>query len=84
MLKNYSAKTWLRFIVYSAIGIFCFFINIYIPAYQITIGPWKWGAVAGQSNVLVSHLTNLFRAAFYSGNLNIMPVVVFCWTVYHV
>ena len=41
-LKKYSAKTWFRFIFWSLFGVFSFFINVPMPAYQITIGGWAW------------------------------------------
>ena len=77
-------KTYLRFVIYSAFGVFAFFINVHFPAYQITLGPWQWGAVTAQSNVLCSHLTNFVRAALYSGNLNAMPFIVWAIGVYSI
>ena len=77
--KTYSAKTWIRFILYSAFGIFAFFINFNMPEYQITIGSWEWGLVKAQSNVLCSHLTNFIKAALYTGNFKFMPFVV--WAI---
>ena len=73
-----------RFVFYSAFGIFAFFINFNLPAYQISLGPWEFGTVAAQSNVLVSHLTNLIKAAFYTGNLNLMPLIVWGIGVYSI
>lgn len=75
-VKKYSVKAWFRFIVWSLFGVFAFFINIPFPAYQINIGPWHWGAVAAQSNVLASHLTNFIKSALYTGNFKFMPIVV--------
>lgn len=77
--KNYSAKTYLRFIIYSLFGIFAFFINFNLPEYQITIGAWEWGLVKAQSNVLCSHMTNFIKAALYTGNFKFMPFVV--WAI---
>lgn len=77
--KSYSALTYLKFILFSAFGVFSFFINFNMPAYQITIGAWQWGAVKAQSNVLCSHLTNFIKAALYTGNFKFMPFVV--WTI---
>ena len=62
-LSSFSPLTWLKCILFSAFGIFSFFINFPLPEYQINIGPWHWGTVAAQSNVLCSHLTNLIKAA---------------------
>lgn len=76
---TYSLKTYLRFILFSAFGVFAFFINFFVPAYQISIGPWHWGTVAAQSNVLVSHFTNFVKAALYTGNFKAMPWIV--WAV---
>lgn len=73
---RYDLKTWLRFVLLSAFGVFAFFINFTLPTYQITIGAWQWGSVAGQSNVLASHLTNFVKAALYTGNFKAMPWVV--------
>lgn len=78
------AATMFRFVFYSAFGIFAFFINFNLPAYQISLGPWEFGTVAAQSNVLVSHLTNLIKAAFYTGNLNLMPLIVWGIGVYSI
>ena len=83
-LNKYSARAYLRFVVYSMIGVFAFFINFTMPGYQINIGPWQWGAVAAQSNVLVSHFTNFVKAALYTGNLNAMPFVVWAFGVYSI
>lgn len=78
-LGSYSVKTYLRLFVYSLFGIFAFFINFDLPAYQITVGAWQWGAVKAQSNVLCSHLTNFIKAALYTGNFKAMPFVV--WAI---
>ncbi len=83
-IKSYSAATWLKFILFSAFGVFAFFINVYIPEYQITIGGWEWGLVKGQSNVLCSHLTNFIKAALYTGNFKFMPFVVWAIGAYAV
>lgn len=82
--KQYSVATYLKFILFSAFGIFAFFINVKLPAYQIVIGPWQWGLVKAQSNVLCSHLTNFIKAAFYTGNFNFMPFVVWLIGAYAV
>lgn len=79
LTKKYSAATWLKFIIYSAFGVFAFFINFNLPQYQIHIGAWEWGLVKAQSNVLCSHLTNFVKAALYTGNFKAMPFVV--WAV---
>lgn len=78
-LGSYSVKPYLRLFVYSLFGIFAFFINFDLPAYQITVGAWQWGAVKAQSNVLCSHLTNFIKAALYTGNFKAMPFVV--WAI---
>ena len=83
-MKKYSVATWLKFILFSAFGVFAFFINVNLPAYQINIGPWQWGAVAAQSNVLCSHLTNFIKAALYTGNFKFMPFVVWAIGLYAV
>ncbi len=82
--KKFPVTTYLRFIIWSIFGIFVFFINFNLPAYQISIGPWEWGAVAAQSNVAVSHITNFIKAALYTGNLNAMPVIVWLIGVYSI
>lgn len=79
IIRTYSAATYLKFILFSAFGIFAFFINFNMPAYQISIGAWQWGMVKAQSNVLCSHLTNFVKAALYTGNLKAMPLVV--WAI---
>ncbi len=78
-LSSFSLLTWMKCILFSAFGIFSFFINFPLPEYQINIGPWHWGTVAAQSNVLCSHLTNLIKAALYTGNFKAMPVIV--WAI---
>lgn len=78
-LSSFSVGVWLKFIFFSLFGVFSFFINIPMPAYQINIGAWHWGAVAAQSNVLCSHLTNFIKAAFYTGNFKLMPFIV--WAI---
>ena len=83
-LSAYSVKTWVRFILYSVVGVFAFFINFPLPAYQFTIGPWQWGAVAAQSNVLVSHFTNFLKAALYTGSFKAMPFIVWAIGVYSI
>lgn len=84
-LKKYSPKAWLRLIVYSALGVVAFFINIPCPfPQQITIGSWIWGSISQNANVLVSHLTNLIKAALYTGNFKVMPVIVWAIGLYAV
>jgi nucleoside recognition membrane protein YjiH len=80
--KKYSVATYLKFILFSAFGIFAFFINFPLPSYQIHIGSWQFGEVAAQSNVLVSHCTNLIKAALWTGNFKAMPAVVWLIGVY--
>ncbi|MGN0356193.1 MAG: YjiH family protein [Muricoprocola sp.] len=82
--KTYKTSTYLKFIVFSIIGIFVFFINVPMPGYQIRIGIWEWGAVAAQSNVIVSHLTNFLKAALYTGNFKAMPFIVWGIGVYSI
>ena len=83
-MKKYSAATWLKFILFSAFGVFAFFINVNLPEYQIVIGGWEWGLVKAQSNVLCSHLTNFIKAALYTGNFKFMPFVVWAIGAYAV
>ena len=83
-MKKYSAATWLKFILFSAFGVFAFFINVNLPEYQIVIGGWEWGMVKAQSNVLCSHLTNFIKAALYTGNFKAMPFVVWAIGAYAV
>lgn len=84
MEKSHKKSVLLKFIGFSVFGIFAFFINFPVPAYQIQIGPWIWGAVPAQSNVLVSHFTNFVKAALYTGNLKAMPAVVWLIGVYSI
>lgn len=83
-IKKYSVATWLKFILFSAFGVFAFFINVNMPEYQISIGGWEWGLVKAQSNVLCSHLTNFIKAALYTGNFKFMPFVVWAIGAYAV
>ena len=78
-LSSFPATTWLKFILFSAFGVFSFFINFKLPEYQINIGAWHWGLVKAQSNVLCSHLTNFIKAALYTGNFKAMPFIV--WAI---
>lgn len=82
--KRYSVSTYLKFFLFSAFGVFAFFINFNLPAYQIHIGGWEWGLVKAQSNVLCSHLTNFIKAALYTGNFKAMPFVVWAIGLYAV
>jgi len=82
--KKYHKSSWGRFLLFSVAGIFAFFINFTVPQYQIKIGPWEWGAVAEQSNVLVSHFTNFLKAALFTGNLKAMPLIVWMIGVYSI
>ena len=84
LTKKYSVSTYLKFILFSAFGVFAFFINFNLPQYQIVIGGWQWGVVKAQSNVLCSHLTNFIKAALYTGNFNAMPFVVWAIGAYAV
>ena len=84
LMKKYSLGTYLKFIIFSAFGVFAFFINFNLPAYQIHIGGWEWGLVKAQSNVLCSHLTNFIKAALYTGNFKAMPFVVWAIGLYAV
>lgn len=83
-MKQYKTSSWLRFLLFSLAGIYVFFINCHVPEYQFRIGVWEWGKVAGQSNVLVSHATNLIKAALFTGNFPVMPFVVWLIGVYSV
>ena len=84
-MKKYSFKAWFRLIVWSLFGVVAFFINVPCPfPEQITIGGWIWGPISQNANVLVSHLTNLIKAALYTGNFKAMPVVVWAIGLYAV
>ncbi|MEA4966416.1 MAG: nucleoside recognition domain-containing protein [Oscillospiraceae bacterium] len=84
MAKTYSVRAYLRFLLFSAFGIFAFFINFHLPDYTFAIGAWQWGTVAAQSNVLVSHFTNFVKAALFTGNFKAMPAVVWGIGVYSI
>ena len=84
-LKKYSVKAWLRFVLWSVIGVVAFFINIPCPfPAEISIGGWIWGPISQNANVFVSHLTNLIKAALYTGNFKFMPFVVWAIGAYAV
>lgn len=83
-MKEYRKAAWVKFLLFSIVGIFAFFINFTVPEYQIKLGPWEWGLVAGQSNVLVSHFTNFLKAALFTGNLKAMPLIVWGIGVYSI
>lgn len=82
--KTYKLSSYLKFIGFSVFGVFAFFINFNVPAYQFHIGGWQWGSVAAQSNVLVSHFTNFIKAALFTGNFKAMPFVVWAIGVYSI
>ena len=85
VMKKYSFKAWFRLIVWSLFGVVAFFINVPCPfPEQIAIGGWIWGPISQNANVLVSHLTNLIKAALYTGNFKAMPVVVWLIGLYAV
>ena len=84
-LKKYSVKAWLRFVIWSVIGVVAFFINVPCPFPEhIQIGGWVWGTISQNANVFVSHLTNLIKAALYTGNFKFMPIVVWAIGLYAV
>lgn len=83
-MREYRKAAWVKFLLFSIVGIFAFFINFTVPEYQIKLGPWEWGLVAGQSNVLVSHFTNFLKAALFTGNLKAMPLIVWGIGVYSI
>lgn len=78
---NPAPKMLFRLIVYSAFGIFAFFVNIPFPAYTI---PIVNGAVAAQSTILVNHLVNFIKGLLWWGDFKAMPYVVLLIGVYGV
>ena len=81
-LKRYSLKTYLTLIFFSAFGIFAFFISFPLPGYQISILGWQFGAVSANSTMLITHITNFVRAAFWGGNFKAMPAIIWLMAVY--
>ena len=81
---TYKWSAYLKFVAFSLLGIFVFFINVPFPGYEIQLGIWKWGAVPAQSNVMVSHLTNFLKAALFTGNFKAMPLIVWGIGVYSI
>jgi nucleoside recognition membrane protein YjiH len=81
-LTGYSPTAYLKLIIFSAIGIFAFFINFSLPAYQISIFGWHFGAVGANSTMLISHLTALIRAALWTGYFKAMPAILWLFGVY--
>ena len=81
-LKGYPAKAYLRLIVFSAFGIFAFFVSFPLPGYQFSVFGWQFGAVEPTSTMLVTHITRLIRAALWSGNFKAMPIVIWLLGVY--
>ena len=82
--KKKKQSAYWKFMILSALGVFVFFVNVPFPEYQITIGPWEWGMVAAQSNVVVSHLTNFLKAALFTGNFKAMPAIVWMIGIYSI
>jgi hypothetical protein len=81
-LKGYSAKAYVKLFISSAVGIFVFFINFPLPAYQFTISGWEFGAVSANSTMAIAHLSSLIRAALWSGNFRVMPIIVWLLGIY--
>ena len=81
-ISKYTVGAWAKFLIMSGFGIFAFFINFPLPAYQITIGPWEWGSVAATSTMLVTHLSNLIRAMLWTGSFNFMAALIWCFGAY--
>ena len=81
-LAGYSLKTYLKLIIFSAFGIFAFFINFSLPAYQLSVLGWEFGAVGANSTMLVSHLISLIRAALWTGNFKAMPAIIWLFGIY--
>ncbi len=80
-LKKYSIGTYLKFILFSAFGVFAFFINFTLPGYSVALGSWTF-QVAESHTILVTHLTNLVKAALWTGSFKAMPYVVWAIGVY--
>ena len=40
-MKQYKTSSWIKFLLFSLVGIYVFFINFYVPEYQIVLGPWE-------------------------------------------
>ena len=81
-LTGYSPAAYLKLIVFSAFGIFAFFVSFPLPAYQISVFGWHFGAVGANSTMLISHLTALIRAALWTGNFKAMPAIIWLFGVY--
>ena len=37
-MKQYKTSSWIKFLLFSLVGIYVFFINFYVPEYQIVLG----------------------------------------------
>ena len=81
-LKGYSPKAYFKLIAFSAFGMFAFFVNFSLPAYQLSIFGWEFGPIATSSTMLVTHLTRLIRAALWEGNFKAMPAIIWAFGVY--
>lgn len=77
--KRYSASTYLKFIIFSAFGVFAFFINFPLPEYHL-----MGATVASQSTILVTHFVNLVKALLWTGSFKAMPTVVWLIGVYSI
>ena len=77
--RKYPSSAYLKFFLLPWIGIIAFFINIPLPGYTV-LG----ATVAPSSVILVSHLTNLFRALLWNGSFKVMPYIVLAIAVYGV
>jgi nucleoside recognition membrane protein YjiH len=78
---KFTPRTLFRLIVYSAFGVFAFFINVPFPAYTI---PFVNGPVVAQSTILVNHLVNFVKGLLWWGDFKAMPFVVLLIGVYGV
>lgn len=72
-----SARAWVRFILYSGIGIFSFFISFPISEYSFNLMGWEV-AVAANDTFLVNHAAKLVTAAL----LPVMHYVVYIFGLY--
>jgi len=81
-LKGYSIKAYFKLITFSTFGILAFFISFPLPGYQVSVFGWQFGAVSGNSTMLVTHITSFIRAALWDGSFKAMPAIIWLFGIY--
>ncbi len=71
-LRKYSLSTYMKFIIYSAFGIFAFFVEFKLPEHTFNIGSYSF-TYAASKTFMVNHVANFIKISL----LPIMPYIVY-------